>query len=179
MTKRKRRKLLRIYEPVYNQQPQQTIVPMEKIRERIQQKPMPSVWDLDRVAERLIEAARTVRRMPMQTRPQGYATAWPGFEPMTASEQVDLFNELQQSGLLLDWQREQNRVRILPSSAEIERMEESIGWIPKFLKHDRHLASIVGFWADKAESAEQIPIPVRPGLEIITNRLRLDRVPVR
>jgi hypothetical protein len=99
---------------------------------------------------------------------------------MTPKERVELFNELQQAGQLEAWQREQNRVRIRPTGVEIQRAEEALSWIPKYIGHDRENAMIVGGWATRTyELDAEIPGPVRPGLREIARGLRRDRVPVR
>lgn len=142
-----------------------------------------TVWHHELVAERLIEAAATVRRMPMRIRPKEFGTIWPSYNPMTRSELVAFKNELLATGgegALLAWQQEQNRVRIQPSGREIERAEEALGWICRYLGNDKEQAQIVGFWANKTYDLEnEIPGPVRVGLREISRGLRRDKVPVR
>jgi hypothetical protein len=139
------------------------------------------VWHHELVGARLVEAAATVRRSPMRIWPKQFGTAWPHYNPMTPGELAQLKNELHQAGQLEAWQREQNRIRIPPSGAELERADEAIGWLPRYLGHDRESAQAVGFWASKtyAFDENEIPAPVRPGLREISRGLRLDRVPVR
>lgn len=81
---------------------------------------------------------------------------------------------------MLAWEREQNRTRIPPSGQEIERAEEALGWIARYLGHDKETAQIVGYWANKTYDLEDdIPGPVRGGLRDISRGLRRDKVPVR
>jgi hypothetical protein len=161
--------------------PTQTIVDSAKARPRLVSAREEAVWHHELVGGRLVESAATVRRMPMNIWPKQFGTAWPRFEAMTAGELQALKNELQQAGQLEAWEREQNRIRIPPSGAEIERMEQALGWIPRYLSHDRETAQAVGFWATKTYEFNQDEIPafVRSGLREISRGLRRDRVPVR
>jgi hypothetical protein len=158
-----------------------TIVDPAKVRPRQAPETGHTVWHHELVGARLVEAAATVRRMPMNIWPKQYGTAWPRFEAMTAGELQALKNELQQAGQLEVWQREQNRIRIPPSGVEIERCEEALGWIPRYLIHERETAQAVGFWATKTFefNEDEIPAFVRSGLREISRGLRRDRVPVR
>jgi len=142
------------------------------------------VWHHEIVAARLVEAAATVRRMPERWKPKKeIGSFWPTFNPMTQGELQSLENELMQSGgqgALDAWRREQNRTRIPPSGKEIERAEEALGWVPRYLGHDKETAQIVGYWANKTYDLEdEIPGPVRAGLRTISRGLKQDRVPVR
>ena len=88
---------------------------------------------------------------------------------------------VQRTGQLEAWERDQNRIRIPPSGAEIERCEQALGWIPRYLGNDREAAQIVGFWASKTFDIDEqeIPVPVRSGLKEISRGLRRDHVPVK
>ena len=161
--------------------PQQTLTDPARVRPRLAPTRDEVVWHHELVGARLVEAAATVRRMPMTIWPKEFGTAWPRFEAMTPAEKAALMNELQQAGQLEAWQRDQNRTRIPPSGAEIERMEQVLGWIPRYLGQDRETAQIVGYWASKTYDFDtnEIPKPVREGLKEISRGLRRDRVPVR
>jgi hypothetical protein len=165
----------------HDQAPAQTIVDPAKVRHRLAPSREEPVWHHELVGARLVEAAATVRRMPMNIWPKQFGTAWPRFEAMTPGELQALKNELQQAGQLEAWEREQNRMRIPPSGAEIERCEQALGWIPRYLSHDRETAQAVGFWASKTFdfNEDEIPAFVRSGLREISRGLRRDRVPVR
>lgn len=164
-------------------QGEQFIADPSKVKERPSAQPTETIWHHELVGARLIEAATTIRRMPMNTRPKQYGSAWPHFQPMSDAELKATENDLMQSGgqgALDAWRREQNRVRPLPSGKEIERAEQALSWIPKYLGHDRETAQIVGFWAERTYDVDDvIPVPVRVGLKEISRGLRRDRVPVR
>lgn len=161
--------------------PAQTIVDPIKVRPRLAPEREATVWHHELVGARLVEAAATIRRMPMRIWPKQYGTAWPRFEAMTPGELQALKNELQQAGQLEAWEREQNRIRIPPSGAEIERADQALSWILRYLSHDRETAQTVGFWASKTFdfNEDDIPAFVRNGLREISRGLRRDRVPVR
>ena len=158
--------------------PTQTIVDPSKVGPRLAPDRGETVWHHELVGMRLAEAAATVRRMPMRIWPKQYGSAWPRFEAMTAGELQALRNELHQLGQLEAWERDQNRIRITPSGAEIERCEEALNWL-KYL--DREMAKVVGHWANTTYDLDPDAIPniVRPGLREISRGLRRDRVPVR
>ncbi|WP_024516961.1 hypothetical protein [Bradyrhizobium sp. Tv2a-2] len=141
-------------------------------------------WHHEMVGVRLIEAASTIRRMPMRVWPKEYGTIWPTYNPMTPSELHALKNEIMQVGgeaALREWEREQNRVVIQPSSVEIERATEALAWPMRYLLNDRETAQAVGFWASTTFDIEEAEIPsfVREGLKVISRGLKQDRVPVR
>jgi hypothetical protein len=143
----------------------------------------PSTWDYELVAERLVEAANVIRRMPMRLYPKRFGNSWPQWL-MTGAERDQLLNELQAAGKLEEWQRERNRIHIQPSGREIELAEEALGWLPRYLGNDTMAAQIVGTWANKtfsydARIDDDIPSPVRAALREISRGLRHDRVPVR
>jgi hypothetical protein len=164
--------------------PQQTIVDPDKVRPRLAPDREDIVWHHELVGMRLVEAAATVRRMPMRIWPKQFGTAWPSFAAMTSSELTAFQNELMQDGgqsALDAWRAEQNRVRIIPSGAEIERAEQALGWFVRYLRDDPETAKVVGHWANTTFDMDPDAIPdiVRPGLKVISRGLRRDRVPVR
>jgi hypothetical protein len=161
--------------------PDLPIVEPSRVRERPLPAPRETIWHHELVGARLIEAAATVRRMPMRIWPKQFGTIWPHYNPMTQAELQQLKNELHQSGQLEAWQREQNRISIPPSGAEIERAEQAIRWPILYLSHDRETAQAVGFWASKTYDIDEAEIPsfVREGLREISRGLRRDRVAVK
>jgi hypothetical protein len=136
------------------------------------------------VGQRLVEAAGTVRRMPMRIMPKQFGCIWPAFNAMTHAEMTALKNELLATGgqsALAAWEREQNRTRIPPSGKEIERAEEALAWIPRYLGSDRETCQVIGHWANTTYNLDEdeIPGPVRAGLREISRGLRKDKVAVR
>ena len=163
--------------------PQQTIVDPAKVRPRLASTHEETAWHHELVGMRLVEAAATVRRMPMRIWPKQFGTAWPNFAAMTSGELQAFKNELVRdggTGALTAWEREQNRVRIPPSGMEIERCEKALSWLMRYLRHDREMAKVIGHWANTTYDMDPDAIPaiVRPGLKEISRGLRRDRVPV-
>lgn len=139
---------------------------------------VPTEWTAEHVGNRLIEVARVVARMPMG----GVGTKsgmWPAYQTMTKAEHDQLLNEHQAVGTLGQYYATLNRVRIPPSSHEIARMEEAIGWPGEYLLDEEGLAAIVTFWALEAAHDDEAPGPVRIGLRMIARGLRRNRVRVR
>jgi hypothetical protein len=140
-------------------------------------------WHHKTVGGRLIEAAGTIRRMPMRVWPKEFGTIWPTYNPMTKAELQALKNEIMQIGgeaALAEWEKEQNRVTIPPSGTEIERADEALSWPLKYLLDDRETAQAIGFWASTTFDIDaEIPPFVREGLKTISRGLKRDRVPVR
>jgi hypothetical protein len=159
------------------------IVDPSRVKPRETERGSEQVWHHELVGQRLIDAAATVRRMPMRIMPKQFGCIWPAFNAMTHDELTALKNELLQTGgvgALAAWERDQNRTRIPPSGKEIERAEEALGWVPRYLGHDKEVCQIVGYWANKTYSLDDdIPGPVRAGLRDISRGLRRDKVPVR
>lgn len=165
--------------------PGQIDIDPERVRRRwsaalLDDAPRPTRWTAALVGERLIEAARTVARMPMRTRPAGHSTIWPSYQDMTPKERIALLNELTQIGQLQQFYATQNRVSIPPSGEQIDRADEALAWPMRYLRDDPGTAAIVTAWAgDVYQQSEEIPEPVLPGLSQIAQGLDRDRVRVR
>lgn len=143
--------------------------------------PRPTRWTTDLVAWRLLEARRTLARMPMSTRPQGLKTLWPVFQGMTERETRNLVFEAEAAGTQRELYASRNRVRIPPSSSEIERMEEAISWVMRYLKDDAESASCVSAWIEDTERRPDAGTPefVSDALSVISQGLNRERVKVR
>jgi len=105
--------------------------PLPRLRPR---RRVPDRWSWIHVMERLEEAFRTLRRLPMPTRPRGYINSMPFY----FHDQADRNSQLE-TYELERMARVRNRVRIPPSPSEIERMEESLRWPAMYLKENRKL----------------------------------------
>ncbi|MCA1524328.1 hypothetical protein [Bradyrhizobium yuanmingense] len=97
----------------------------------------PSVWSGPHVGRRLAEAMRTLRLIPMRT-VAGYGAAWPAY----SYEFEDLIAQHEQ-GELEKTMRMQNRTRLLPSFADVTRMETAICWPARYLIGQMHLLRAV------------------------------------
>ncbi len=80
----------------------------------------PTTWIGPHVGKRLAEAMKTLRALPMR-RIGGLGGAWPAY----SYEFEDLLAQ-QAQGELEKTQRQQNRTRVLPSYADVSRMEVAI-----------------------------------------------------
>jgi hypothetical protein len=119
--------------------------------------------------------------------PRGFANAWPAY----AYEFEDLIGQAEQREALEQTQREQNRVRLVPSYRQVTMCEAVITW-PLYLA-DREPVLLafnrVG-WAYACERdatflasrhggcAETHLARYTKGCGLISDRLRADRVPV-
>jgi hypothetical protein len=93
---------------------------------------IPPDWDGPHVGRRLIEAFKTLARLP-DTGPGGCRTAWPLYQ----YEVREYFAALANGGLGTDvadeLQRDRNRARVPASAEEIMRMECAIAWPARYL----------------------------------------------
>jgi hypothetical protein len=96
----------------------------------------PSTWNGPHVGRRLTEAMRTLAMLPMGG--GGGTSAWPPY----AYEWDDLLAQ-QAQGELERTQQLQNRIRLLPSSREVQRMEQCIVWPAEYLTRLVHLLRAV------------------------------------
>jgi hypothetical protein len=151
---------------------------------------VPERWTFLFVMERMEEGFRILSRLPLPTRPKGYVNSMPVY----LYDQADLNSQLE-TYELERLARMRNRVRILPSPAEIARMEEALHWPAAYLSgaEFHHLARAVNLgalWAafdvDVAKALKRIKLTRRTfiarklhGLRIIERELIRRRVPVR
>ena len=81
------------------------------------------MWDLERVAARFEEAARTAHRLP-PVRVQGYFNRWPAIKRAAWESYAD---------------DEPRHHRFPPEPAAIDRMVETMGWAAWLAEEQRHL----------------------------------------
>lgn len=133
---------------------------------------MTTFWHHELVGARLIEAAFTMRRLPMRIWPKQFGTIWPSYDPLDDDES-------EENGGRYSHSSEPDRVRISPTASEIERAEEALGWL-NYLRDDEEMTKVVGHWANTTYDLDaEIPAIVRPGLKTISRGLKLDQVKVR
>ncbi len=151
---------------------------------------VPESWSFLHVMDRMEEGFRVLGRLPMATRPRGYVNSM----PIYVYDRGDLNSQLE-TYELERLARQRNRVRVPPSPAEIDRMEEALHWPAKFLSglEFDHLARAVNLgclWAavdaDVARSLRRIKLTRRTfnarklqGLRVIARELVRCRVPIR
>jgi hypothetical protein len=149
---------------------------------------VPDRWTPEHVGERLKTAFEVLLRIPMQTRPKAFGTAWPRFQP----EFSDLVAQ-SESGALGDTYEAQNRDRAGATRLEIDMMDEALAWPGAILSDRPDIAQVVlGAALAQAKSASTKPlqrrISVSPatfwrwrmqGLAIIARSLERQGVAIR
>ena len=95
----------------------------------------------------------------MRTRPKAFGNAWPSYVTMTPGEIQTMLNEEMLAGTLKELYSDLNRVKIQPSAAEIEKMDEALRWPALYLFDDRDLALIVSDHPASAAGVSEFPPP--------------------
>jgi hypothetical protein len=153
------------------------------------QRSVPDRWSLLHVMDRMEEAFRILSRLPIPTRPRGYINSM----PIYLYDRGDINSQLE-THELERMARLRNRVRIPPSPAEIERMEQALHWPAAYLSgaefhHVARAVNVGSLWAafdvDIDRALKRIKITRRAfnarklqGLRIIATELIRRRVPV-
>jgi hypothetical protein len=150
---------------------------------------IPPCWIGPHVGKRLAEALRTLRSMPINGVPRGFASSWPVYaiewEDRLAQLEADEAQQ-KQDALARNW------TKIVPSSNEVSRMEAAISWPARYLAELPQLLRTVGAVAvarsrhqDIAAATRKLQLPGRivrrwnnEGLDVIAAGLRRDKVGV-
>lgn len=156
----------------------------------LRRRTLPARWSVLAVMERMEEAFRTLARLPIALRPRGYVNSMPFY----LYDRGDL-NAQMETQELERMARSRNRVRIPPSPAEIERMEEALRWPIAYLSgaefhHVARAVNLGSLWAafdaDIDARLKRLNITRRAfnarklqGLHIIAGELVRHRVPIR
>jgi Domain of unknown function (DUF6362) len=156
----------------------------------LRRRTLPACWSVLAVMERLEEAFRTLARLPIAVRPRGYVNSMPFY----LYDRGDL-NAQMETQELERMARSRNRVRLPPSPAEIDRMEEALRWPIAYLSgaefhHVARAVNLGSLWAafdaDVDARLKRLNITRRTfnarklqGLHIIARELVRHRVPIR
>ena len=151
---------------------------------------VPQRWSIIAVMERMEEAFRTLARLPIAVRPRGYVNSMPFY----VYDRGDL-NAQMETHELERMTHLRNRVRIPPSPAEIERMEEALRWPMTYLSgaefhHVARAVNLGSLWSafDADIDARLKPLNITrrafnarklQGLYVIARELVRDRIPVQ
>lgn len=151
---------------------------------------LPARWSLLHVMDRMEEAFLTLARLPMATRPRGYANSM----PLYLYDRADLNSQLE-TYELERMAKQRNRVRIPPSPAEIARMEQALHWPIVYLggaefHHVARAVNLGSLWAafdiDINQRLKSLKITRRTfnarklqGLRIIALELIRGRIPIK
>jgi hypothetical protein len=115
---------------------------------------VPDRWSFFHVMSRMEEGFRTLSRLPLPTRPRGYINSMPVY----LYDRADLNSQLE-THELERMARLRNRVRILPSPAEIARMDENREL--QAHRHDDNAAALRELSAKLDQHAESVEM-IRP-----------------
>ena len=105
---------------------------------------LPPSWTPDHVAFRLVEAFRTLDRMPRVTGPRRPGNHWP-------RHRVEWADQLAQAELPAAERRERedlrNMLSLRPDGAAIARMDQALEWLRDLRTVDPGLALVTSLWA--------------------------------
>ncbi len=158
-------------------------------RLRRSEREVPDSWNQIHVLNRLEEAFRILSYTPGAGRRS--STVWPAMQAQKLAI-LDMI-ELMGTGELEAREEAQNRVRLAPTTAEISRMEEALGWPFQFLRAEPSLAQAIqlrAMWAAMGAnirkrcerrklSHDQFNLDWQRALALITGTLIAGRAPVR
>ena len=104
----------------------------------------PPVWTPEHVALRLVEAFRTLDRMPRVATPRQTGNHWP-------LHRLEWADQLAQAELPEAERRERearrNSLAQRPSGREIDRMDAALEWLRELRQHDPGVALVTSLWA--------------------------------
>ena len=107
----------------------------------------PTTWTADHVGARLVEAFRTLDRMPRVAGPRQPGNHWP-------RHKLEWADQLAQAELPQAERRERDLARNAlaprPLGVEIDRMDASLEWLRDLRAHDAGLALVTSLWALRA-----------------------------
>jgi hypothetical protein len=152
---------------------------------------VPLVWRGWHVGLRLVEAFRTLARMPTGA-PGGHKTMWPLYQYEVREYYAALIGA--DSEIAADVQGARNRVRLQASAEDIQRMETALSWPAHFLGANRLLCIVVNevaFFRARGFDLDRIARKTKPrcstnllrhrnqlGLDQIAEGLRREEAPV-
>jgi hypothetical protein len=149
----------------------------------------PATWNGGHVGKRITDAFKTLALLPAPTRPKAFGNSW----PTISYEWTDLLAQQEQEQAEKDRSaREQNRVRLSPSTVDVARMEAALYWPARHLANAPHLLQAVNLVAiahayerdsdwvarKRGGEAETWRRRFEAGCAIIAGGLIDDRVPV-
>ena len=104
---------------------------------------LPPAWTPEHVGCRLVEAMRTLDRLPRVKGPRGAGNHWP-------DHRVEWADRLAQAELPQGERREREALRNAcsrPSGAEIDRMDQALDWLRELRDLDPGVALVTSLWA--------------------------------
>lgn len=114
---------------------------------------LPATWTADHVGRRLIDAMRTLDRLPRVKGPRGSGNHW-------VPTRLEWADRLAQAELPEAERRErdmrQNSLASRPSGAEIDRMDRALEWLRDLRAKDPALALVTSLWALRAARGRSV-----------------------
>jgi hypothetical protein len=150
---------------------------------------IPPHWDGPHAGRRLAEALRTLKSLPLNGIPQGFASSWPEYTIEWTDELARLEGDeeaIKQDQVARNW------TKVILTSSEIARMETGIIWPARYLGDLPQLLRTVGAVASARARHQHIEAASRKlrlpgrltrkwnnqGLDLIAAGLIRDQVPV-
>ena len=109
--------------------------------------PLPPAWTPDHVGRRLVEAMRTLDRLPRVKGPHQAGNHWPLHRVEWADKLAEA--ELPEAERRARAER-RNSLALRPSGREIDRMDASLDWLRELRAADPGLALVTSLWALRA-----------------------------
>src|SRR5262249_49930950 len=140
---------------------------------------VPTRWNGPHVGKRLIEAFHALARLPVANGPRFHSGFWPEWTREWTAKMARLEAGARQPTAQA---RAANRARILPSAAEISRMEAAISWPGTYLAGPRPILArtvgIVAMWRSRERDLSWIASKLRLGVHTVRarNRAGLDLI---
>lgn len=109
--------------------------------------PVPTSWTPEHVGQRLVEAMRTLDRLPRPKGPRAPGNHWP-------QHRLEADDRLAQAELPEAERRERagerlSELALRPSGAAIDRMDRALEWLRLLRAQDPELALIATLWAHR------------------------------
>ncbi len=105
---------------------------------------VPMLWTPEHVGRRLVEAMRTLDRLPKVKGPRPAGNHWP-------RHRLEWADQLAQAELPEAERRERetrcNEIALRPSGADIDRMDRALDWLRGLREVDAGLALVTSLWA--------------------------------
>jgi hypothetical protein len=108
---------------------------------------VPALWTPDHVARRLVDAFRTLDRMPRPKGPRAAGNHWPAHR-LEWADRVSQAELPEAERRARDARR--NALACRPDGTEIARMDVALDWLRALRAHNGELAMVISFWALQA-----------------------------
>jgi hypothetical protein len=119
---------------------------------------VPEAWTPEHVARRLVDAFKTLDRMPRVRGPRQPGDHWP-------RHRVEWADQLAQAELPDSEKRERedwrNRAGLKPSPVEITAMDASLEWLRELRDVDTGMALVTSYWALRAARRRSVRVLCR------------------